>query len=130
MNTERLLKLADDLDAHVDDGFNFRMHTVISNRACGTTGCIAGFVLVNYLGAKWHSGYGDFALANGAWADHEGAAEYLDLSPQESQDLFFNYNHPYGLNITSQDAAKVIRHFVETGKVDWSAALMNSEGAN
>lgn len=120
MNRKRLLQLARDLEAHKDNGFRFNMGTILSNsrNPCQTTGCIAGFVMVNYLEAKF-DGYYDFRFPDGEFAEHHRAGDYLGLSPQQHSKLFFDYELP-GRPLTAQDAARVIRRLARTGKVEWN----------
>ncbi len=63
MNTERLLKLADDLEASaLPEGFVFDMcHVLVFKdeittalpHACNTTSCMGGFSMLKYLEARW-----------------------------------------------------------------------------
>lgn len=108
MNTERILALADAIEAGRDDlGFNMRYYFAKdtaqdkSGHSCGTTACIAGW-------AKFlESGSAD-------WASRESAAKWLDLDFVTSYKLTQE-----GFNADNKQAARTLRHLAKTGFVNW-----------
>lgn len=126
MNKEKLLQVADAIEASelLHFGFNmkvFKDSTAIgildnSGRGCGTVGCIAGWTIATFQADHWKSGDPDiFAFR---------AQEELNLTDRQAHDLFFvgpaqeNPYHP-GWDATPAQAAMVIRHLAKTGEVDW-----------
>ncbi len=77
---------------------------------CNTAACIAGFtcLIFDYKEASIHNYEYDVA---------KKAAELLELDREQSSYLFVGRTYN---DITGPNAAKVIRHFVETGDVDWT----------
>lgn len=129
MNIERLTQLANDLEAHHNPKFKFDIGIVSRQKycheGCGTVGCIAGFIMWKYLDAKYpaESEYASMhpVLPNGEIAQDWHAGTWLDLPAPVWDALFYNFNSaPDDLQITEKDSAKVIRHLIETGIVDWS----------
>lgn len=124
MNTERLLKLAEHIEA-LEMG-QFDPHTFTNDPvkfnmgywSCGTVACIGGW-------------------ADCLWAGEEGwlmaTKDILDLEHNKAEELFYpgstrNAEHEYNYeDITPKMAASCIRHLVETGEVDWTRAVR--EGA-
>jgi hypothetical protein len=85
---------------------------------CGTACCIAG--------AAWQFHHKDNPENQGRYLQdcHTDVADLLDLPYNDSHRLFYGED-PEGdtvdLNkVTAEQAAKVIRHLLATGKVDWS----------
>lgn len=82
--------------------------------ACNTTACIAGYAA---LLADYET-FSDSRRSGSAVV--ETAREYLGLTMQQAQDLFCGLPSP---RVTGPQAAKVIRAFVETGKISWTPIL-------
>jgi hypothetical protein len=122
MNKERVLALAELIEKqpHVGkeeettEGFDMAQWF----HPCGTPACIAGWTLALKYG-DWTPALQDKRGAGGVEAD---AADYLGLEGTQSAQLFFvGHEAEKSLaDVTPQDAAKLLRHFAETGKVDWS----------
>lgn len=129
MNIERLETIAEwlEVDApHTDGSHGFNMDGFLvdnsvdyAGRDCGTVMCIGG-AAVQFFGNTSHYS-----------VEHE-AAFLLDLDKEQSSQLFY----PEGLRqhfeddlgwdwneIKPQDAAKVIRHLIKTGEVNWEIIL-------
>lgn len=148
MNTERLLKLADLLDAHaeleeetqVELGFNMGVwgakgHVDKGGHPCGTAACIAGWAAAYFgytgraekLDARRAGGLGDHF----AFGAVQGMAPVLGLSNEQASRLFVpdqvrleGGDHVLSVNeflsITPSEAAVTLRNLAETGEVDWS----------
>jgi hypothetical protein len=83
---------------------------------CGTAACIAGLTKVI------------FDLPGGIMTGFDTAAYFLGLTDEKYIDrmgdciLFYpNTNDPWS-QITPALAAKVVRHLIETGEIDWTLA--------
>lgn len=118
MNIENLKRLADHVDAlpltppDADAGFNMSRYTF----ECGTPACLAGHawaMAINYD-------------PNAVASRHDVntiATEWLDLDDEEADLLFLNTECTLDIaRITPQEAATVIRDFIETGEVRWGVA--------
>ncbi len=109
MNTTRLLKLADDLEASaLPPGFTFDMGEIITKRldadeaipSCGTAGCMIGFTMLKYLDATpklglagiWHW----YDKDDNHMAFSDSAENYYGLTRAQSEALFFlrRTHHP------------------------------------
>lgn len=122
MNKERVLALAELIEKqpHVGkeeattEGFDMAQWF----HPCGTPACIAGWTLALKYG-DWSPKLHDKRDARGVEAD---AADYLGLEGNQSAQLFFvGYKSEKSFSeVTPQDAAKLLRHFAETGTIDWS----------
>lgn len=108
MNNERLLKLADllEADAAKPDGIKFNMHVVISPAEeannwpvgsvvkldCGTQGCAMGLAALSgqFPGLSYSvTEFGIETVLNGEWVDFDHAAcEVFDLEEHEADFLF------------------------------------------
>ncbi len=126
-----LIQVAEWLEAgapHVDvngrkiDHFN--MESIVDqNNSCGTSCCIAGAVMqFNRLSLKG-SEEDEWWFMKG----RDKVAKYLQISRYNADELFSPWNQGEGFTLSRdfQDysnpavAAKVVRHFVDTGVVDW-----------
>lgn len=108
MNKERLRKLAQRLDKTPREKFDMRTW-------CGTKCCIAGHALI--MARQRRPAY-DSDLDQ--WRDtiRPAAAEYLGIDFNTGEDLMDC--DPFGnQSATPKQAAKVIRHLIKTGKVEW-----------
>lgn len=77
---------------------------------CGTPACICGHALAVFDNKKYEE-----IKTRGCFDDWEiGGAKLLELSMEESDKLFY----PNG-NRTPKVAARVLRYFAKTGKVNW-----------
>jgi hypothetical protein len=136
MNTEKLTQLANDLDSHDEPEFKFDIGIVArqqyEHEGCGTVGCITGFIMWKYLGARYNEppAYSSMhpELPSGTPAQDWDAGAWLELPPPVWDQLFYGFNRaPSDLHITPQHSAKVIRHLRDTGVVDWR--ILEGEGA-
>lgn len=127
MNTKRLLKLASDLEAlSPDSEFRFDIGIVArpgyphDGKDCGTVGCVAGYVMWNYLRARLDA-YGVHMISpRGEHVTTRDAGEWLELTPAQEDELFYGFSSiSQKERITERQAARVIRDFVSTGIVDW-----------
>jgi hypothetical protein len=125
MNYERMELLAKDFEAmadHEPEDFSFNMHCMLVARSCGTAGCVAGWVMHKYLGAKpTHDPEGRVAIPRlpaGEIAASSDAADWLGLDYYQAYTLFYEY--PTVATVTPSMVAKVLRHAIEHGVIDWS----------
>jgi hypothetical protein len=109
VNVERILALADLIEKqphtsfNADSGFTMEKWT----HHCGTPACIAGW-------AEFEA-----KRTTGANVD---ADEYLGLSIDQAEDLFFMWDSEISLTETTpSQAATTLRHLAETGEVIWRA---------
>lgn len=130
MNKERLLHIADVLESdRAQDHFAMRVYFSFRNaefskelnktipigdeiegslERCGTTACIAGWTIAEF----------DPKYAGTTFGPH--AALILDLDDDTWPKLF---TATESMSIDDpKEAAKVVRHLAETGKVDWRLA--------
>ena len=113
MNKQRLLALADHLDrlehtterTHPHEG-HFNLDYITFGYECETPACIAG-----HVEAIW--GSCDYSIGV-----MQRAGKMLDLDRLIYLELF-DPHIPGREEITPQHAAKVLRHYVATGIVDW-----------
>lgn len=116
MNAERILKLADVIEAAPKQGIptsGARKPITAFNMGswhCGTVGCIAGWA---------HQTFGD---GNYGVNICRAAEEHLDLNEHDAGELFIPATDNSLDDIVPSQAAKVLRHLAATGKVDWSVA--------
>lgn len=111
---------------HVDhegrtvDHFNMEYPVSKDGPECGTTCCIAG-ALVQFNGLDDR----DLLEATGniAWYTVKRlAVDFLDIGPATATELFEPWVYFDGADDSFNDpkrAAKVLRHYLETGRVDW-----------
>jgi len=89
---------------------------------CGSAGCIVGFA--NAVS----EGYRTLPDADDRWlGDSTSARYFLDLSREESLDLFYPRSGENDMiiiyrEVTHLDAIKTLEKLRDTGKVDWSHA--------
>ena len=126
MNKERILEIANDIEANGDTRPIFDMSDFffpsssqwkLTDGWCKTSACIAGYVSALKCNKK------DFH-----WADNHKviATEWLGLDPNEAGDLFYGTGRPYPMSledITAETAVVCLRHLAETGVVDWYYAV-------
>lgn len=128
MNKERILKLAAAIEAQANPELGFHMGTFKNNASdlgiehpCGTVACIAGWAAALYEPQIFH---------DADWMDaycFDGiAAEALDIPISTDGDELF---YMRGASIHYEDvtpaiAAAVLRHYAETGVVDWNKACV------
>lgn len=133
MNKTRILNLADHLESSkVVNAFSMSCYSredVIYNNPCNSAGCIAGhtyFLFVN----------GEINLNEVNPNEiHSKAKEALGITHAQASDLFTpctgavdeDRKHAHWLSnrrelsyISRFRAAKVLRHMVETGEIDWA----------
>jgi hypothetical protein len=109
MNIQAIEELADFIEKS-----DLPFHMICSNKAeCGTPGCIGGFAA-----ALWPEVQDDNGIS---WDKHKLAAK-LGVPWEKEEELCF----PRGpqswiyMEATKQDAARVLRAWIETGEIDWS----------
>lgn len=116
-------------DGRVVHGFN--MSHGVGTEDCGTTCCIAGAVCqFEGLGVLSYDGEMNF------FGDTDGAgtlaAKHMGLSDEVASRLFMPFDHwvTEGAGVSVSDpeaAAKVVRHYLATGQVDWSVGVPGLE---
>lgn len=106
MNTERLEMLAAHLEKLPREEFNM-------GTWCGTACCIAGHLMS--IEGRWRPAHGNCFQ----WEEYAlpVAADLLELSFEDAADLMGC--EPHNENATPQQAASVVRHLKDTGKVEW-----------
>lgn len=120
MNKANVLKLAQIIEAqkdiahfNADEGFNMASYL----HPCGTPSCIAGFAAYEALIEMGDDEEEAILRAKGLVPE---AANWLGCDHIEITELF----HPPHIEaweyITPQEVAKVLRHFAETGQIDWT----------
>lgn len=135
MHKPNLILLADTLDAELPLGATFDMRAWISmfqipgahaETICGTVACIAGTAALlasdAAIAAVKHRDYPALYRVNVS----QVAQDWLELSGEQSADLFapmlWNMMGVEYRNVTAQHAARVVRHLIATGEVDWTVA--------
>lgn len=127
LNLCRLNVLAEWLEAGAPeakgvDAFDIRVWNV--ERECGTVCCLAG-AAVQWWGDPTNRPEEFGIFERGDQYITQGA-EILGLSRQNANKLFTGFPGAHsGLNaspISPKCAARVVRHLIKTGKVDWSKA--------
>jgi hypothetical protein len=114
---------------------NFNMNYAVQDNGCGTSCCVAGAVVqfeglgeLNHEGSMLFGGWDAIGVGAG-----DLAQKYLGISDTNAQRLFMPWDAPeYRDNSFLREnarpfsntgvAAKTIRGFLATGKVDWVAA--------
>jgi hypothetical protein len=139
MNIENLTKLAEVLESdEAQDHFNLR-HWIHHNgehdidadmpvgaaiKDCGTVACIAGWAAVLANPDKpWGEFFGAKRKA-ALWLDLEWHVEDELFTPEVDK-LIMKYGHELAdvYEVSAKGAAKVVRHLIETGTVDWRVAF-------
>lgn len=117
MNTENILRLADEIEQRGLNnlGFNMKHFYSAGDSECGTTACIAGWAVL--LEGRTHPmNLSTFGCIN-------TAARWLGLDPELAKNLFcpgYTRDEDHcGWNATPKQAAQVLRHLAETGEVNW-----------
>jgi hypothetical protein len=126
LNVERILKLADDIEA--DQRYVFDMSDFVGHyrkegmnegdflrenvplHPCGTACCIAGFVKVAYsLSVEGLAGHSELMAKN-----------FLGLNQEQVEELFYvdSGKIPLG-EITRTQAVATLRRLAATGEVEW-----------
>lgn len=124
MNVELLTKIAEWLEAggrEADFGYRFNMaHYYEDARPnCGAACCIAGAALE--LSGRPERG--------GDEMTEDLAGRLLGLAPDVAGSLFFAFGCPISIkNISPGDAARVVRHLIDTGVVKWSLLGAKQKG--
>ena len=120
------------LDAGGDERQGLNMFSFINSdnenmngRLCETTFCIAGAVGAFNAGLSFENvievdSDDDISLRDRAWYAEDALVENHGMSAHDQAALFHEYP---GDRATPQVAAAVIRHWIETGDVDWDLAL-------
>lgn len=113
-------------DGRVVHGFN--MSHGVGTDDCGTTCCIAGAVCqFEGLGELKFGELNFFGAEDGAGAI---AAKHMGLSDEAASRLFMPFDHwvTDGQEVSDPEAAaKVVRHYLATGEVDWSVGVPGLE---
>ena len=116
MNTENILKLANLIE------FSETYDQTCFKHLCGTPACIAGHAVILAGGRLSPSSYD-----NGLCLDQHGgrsharvvAKEWMGLNERQANDAFDPCPYSWDHDTTPQDAAAMLRHLAETGKVEW-----------
>lgn len=104
---------------HVDDVLGFDMNVGVMRDCCGTVCCIAGAVCQFFKPFDlWGEENGSEAIFYGEGGVFVQAQEMLGVS-DENADKLFTPGKVDWESVTPEDAAKVIRHFIATGEVNW-----------
>ena len=121
MNEDMILRVADAIEFGNIPWLGFNMNAFFvtdvfgedrSPRDCGTVACIAGWTIA--VADNMSPPASDLVRQFGR------AAKILDLSPYQSDELFFGSHAGIELwDITPSHAARVMRHLAQTGQVDW-----------
>lgn len=124
---ERILDLADIIEK-AKINVKFSMGDWVEDHGglnCQTAACIAGYAVCAAHGedrAKQavFRPEGRLKLFPGHRGIQDEAARILGLTEEQSDQLFVmdGWDHPME-KVTKKQAAKVLRHLAETGKVDW-----------
>lgn len=120
-NKTRLLALADALEKGLPGVIFDLAQWRTSGESCNTIACIAGHASIL---AEQDPEFPKYELSS--WT-RGVAMSYLELSDMQAQMLFLPAHGPMGhlppqrdyIDITAHEAAEVVRHFAETGKVFW-----------
>ncbi|QIG75334.1 hypothetical protein EVC29_105 [Rhizobium phage RHph_Y52] len=118
MNKERILQLADHIE-NLPDPSKFDMGSY--GHRCGAPACFAGHTFELFAGGHRETlGGGEI---------HATAASLLDLTDVEADRLFTpstvvirefgQIDHITPYDISNKTGAKVLRHFAETGTIDF-----------
>lgn len=119
MNKRKVLKLANFIERQGFKTLGFNMDVFydtveynedFSGHGCGTVACVAGWCVAMEHGLKEFNTSTDKHMAD------DKARDMLGLTDTQADDLFYELDQ----GKTDKDAAKVLRHLAETGKVDWS----------
>jgi hypothetical protein len=137
MNKEKLLELADYLDALPPERFDHGTWASHDNE-CGTAACIAGHQILKDHKQMFHDYLSD-AIPGTVFVSRAQAD--LGLTNAQAGALFYPWNaeglhqeaytklewangkYLGAASSTAKQAAYVIRHFVNTGVIDWSVAV-------
>ena len=100
--------------------FKFHMgsYSEVNSKGCGTRGCIAGAIChMNGI-----------SMELPGYIISEYAADYLGLEPSQKQELFapLRFIWTNWCTVQPHEAAKVLRHYANTGDVDWSIIKRDS----
>lgn len=127
MKTDRILEIADLIEAGRDD-MAFDMETYgTQNHDCGSAACIAGWANARYGKTGRASAFKPVraaALNDPHDNPHGYAAETLGLSAPVASSLFVPNSCDEGVSIfavTADHAVRTLRHLAATGEVDWRA---------
>lgn len=131
MNTERILELADLIEAGQPDLY-FNMATwgeqarnfVATEHACGTAACIAGWTLARFGKSGRATKVDHRRPRDFDDSVSKAAAAVLGLNRSEAYDLFVPNSGLNGVDVyevTADHAVRTLRHLAKTGEVDWRA---------
>ncbi len=124
MNKKRVLKLANFIENREIKSLGFNMMYYVSEinpendnsgHGCGTAACIAGWCYAMMTSLKKLTE--EYGTNDIKWC----SSSYLELTLNETFELFLPMGRriPLG-DITPEHAVATLRHFAETGKVDWN----------
>lgn len=151
MNRDNLIRLIDHLERTPDPAFKMlgwienegsfdpyalimhvgRAKALIENQEkadpkshpCGTVACIGGYAAI--LSAS----EGKVASGGGGWRVESLGCEWLGLSDTDSMRLFYGEGYRYGMgSITKKRAIAVLKHFLDTGKINWNITINPKKG--
>lgn len=118
VHKKRLLKLADFLDKLPNKKFNYGFW--LSDSGCGTVGCSLGWACTmdafKRLGAGIIDDVPGFTRPSGQKNAYGIALHLFGVSDEE---FMFLFKHPEGTRATSKQAARHIRKFVKTGRMNF-----------
>lgn len=104
------------LDKGGDRNYRFNMRGFYHQSRCGTSCCIAGALGVfnKDLNLEGVSQFNDSEMSRASRAEHALVRNY-GMDEDDAFELFFG-----DLEAGPAQAARVVRHWIETGEVDWS----------
>lgn len=124
MNKVRCIKIAQWLEEVPSSNLKFNIGRGLVFTECETVCCIAGAAVLFFQSNLKDLWVGDLSWREISWF----AQKLLEITSDEAFHLFtpWNYeisNDPADFN-NRKWAARTIRRFVETGEVNWKAALI------
>jgi len=91
----------------------------VTVRECGSICCIGGFAILRGSPKK-----AVLVDDTGTWYDYESdekAARYLGMTLEDARNLFYPSTSCFRWHlISAKKTAKVVRHYLKTGIVDWN----------
>lgn len=140
---EKMLFLADLLDDEASHIAEYNIHVGVDcDSDCGTAACIAGtaFLAFTESDPRYENREHQFdrEFSGQGWLKYGGdydtpyskiGVNLLGIDFHSAEQLFFPFNRADWNTAWSRDhrkAAAVLRHFVATGEVDWSAPVTDT----
>lgn len=117
---ERVMQLRDFLAALPQEKLRMGGYIYSPDLApeCGTQACIAGWAYILFVDPDHRRAYQE--SRNGYFANTVG--EVLGMSLSQYVALFWPPHYLAGITTTPAQAARVLDHYLNTNKIDWSVA--------